>query len=189
MAVSSGDCHHDQCRRERQRSPARPDYRGLGTGTNGILFPRAGTSPSKTASSGFFPLPGSLSRPALRAASRCRIRLLPITAEFGILIQPTGSAVVTGVLSNVMANNNGSTVSLVDGAETTGASLNVTIADSEASNNSQHRRPGDLVARPRGHRRHAAQCRCQLQRYRTWRGTRMPLFGSRIRWSPGILLE
>jgi hypothetical protein len=53
---------------------------------------------------------------------------------FGILVQPTGSAVVTGVLSKGTANNNNSGI-LVAGSSTTGASLNVTIVDTEASNN------------------------------------------------------
>jgi hypothetical protein len=54
----------------------------------------------------------------------------------GIAIVPNGSAVVTGVLSKVTANNNtfGGGIT-VRGSSTTGASLNVTIVDSEASNN------------------------------------------------------
>jgi Periplasmic copper-binding protein (NosD) len=54
--------------------------------------------------------------------------------SMGILVQPTGSAVVTGVLSKVTANNTAFGI-FVDGSFTTGASLNVTIDDSEASNN------------------------------------------------------
>jgi hypothetical protein len=50
------------------------------------------------------------------------------------MVQPTGSAVVTGVLSNVITNNNADGI-VVNGQLTTGASLNVTIVDSEASNN------------------------------------------------------
>ncbi|MGH6838481.1 MAG: right-handed parallel beta-helix repeat-containing protein [Methylocella sp.] len=52
----------------------------------------------------------------------------------GIGIEPNGSAVVTGVLSNVIADDNDSGIS-VEGKFTTGASLNVVIADSETSNN------------------------------------------------------
>ena len=55
-------------------------------------------------------------------------------APNGILVIPTGSAVVTGVLSKVTANNNGVGIT-VWGSPTTGASLNVTIVDSVASNN------------------------------------------------------
>jgi hypothetical protein len=53
----------------------------------------------------------------------------------GLWVQPTGSAAVTGVLSTVTANNNSINGIFVDGSVTTGASLKVTIADSEASNN------------------------------------------------------
>jgi hypothetical protein len=52
----------------------------------------------------------------------------------GIGIEPTGSAVVTGVISKVIADNNNTGVT-VEGKFTTGASLNVVIADSETSNN------------------------------------------------------
>ena len=55
----------------------------------------------------------------------------------GIDIAPTGSAVVTGVLGKVTANNNFRGIE-VDGAATSGASLNVTIVDSEASNNNNN---------------------------------------------------
>jgi hypothetical protein len=50
----------------------------------------------------------------------------------GIFVQPTGSAVVTGVLSKVTMDNNGAGISVENNS--TGA-LNVTIVDSEASNN------------------------------------------------------
>jgi Right handed beta helix region len=52
----------------------------------------------------------------------------------GIAVEPTGSAVVTGVLSEVTANNNGFGI-IVGRGMTTGESLNVTIVDSVASNN------------------------------------------------------
>ncbi len=52
----------------------------------------------------------------------------------GIGIEPTGSAVVTGVISKVIADNNNTGVT-VEGKFTTGASLNVVVADSETSNN------------------------------------------------------
>ncbi|MDQ6701828.1 MAG: hypothetical protein M3Z96_01335 [Pseudomonadota bacterium] len=51
----------------------------------------------------------------------------------GISVRPGGSAVVKGVLSKVTANNNDEGID-VDGSFA--ASLNVTIVDSEASNNS-----------------------------------------------------
>jgi hypothetical protein len=52
----------------------------------------------------------------------------------GIGIQPSGSAVVAGVLRNVIANDNNTGIA-VEGKFTTGASLNVVIVDSETSNN------------------------------------------------------
>jgi hypothetical protein len=52
----------------------------------------------------------------------------------GIGVEPFGSAVVTGVLSHVIADDNNAGIS-VAGTFTTGASLNVTVADSETSNN------------------------------------------------------
>jgi hypothetical protein len=54
----------------------------------------------------------------------------------GIAVSPTGSALVTGVLSKVTTNNTFNNLGIaVDGRSTTGASLNVTIIDSEDSNN------------------------------------------------------
>ena len=53
----------------------------------------------------------------------------------GVYVVPGGSAVVSGVLSKVIMNNNNGYGITVSGAVTTGASLNVTIVDSEASNN------------------------------------------------------
>jgi hypothetical protein len=52
----------------------------------------------------------------------------------GIYIGPTGSATVTGVISKVITDNNSWGIG-VGGALTAGAVLNVTIVDSEASNN------------------------------------------------------
>jgi hypothetical protein len=52
----------------------------------------------------------------------------------GIAIAPNGPAVVTGVLSKVITNNNGVGIG-VNASVTPGASLNVTVVDSVASNN------------------------------------------------------
>jgi hypothetical protein len=52
----------------------------------------------------------------------------------GITVEPAGAAAVTGLLSKVTANNNAARGILVEGESTTGA-VNVTIVDSEASNN------------------------------------------------------
>jgi hypothetical protein len=85
---------------------------GLGTGTNGI-FCSGGT------------YGGTL------AIENCVIWDFPTA---GIFIQPTGSAVISGVLSKVITNNNEVGI-VVASSPTTGASLNVTVVDSEASNN------------------------------------------------------
>jgi hypothetical protein len=52
----------------------------------------------------------------------------------GIQIGPTSSAVVTGVLSKITANNNNFGIT-VGGSSTTGTPLKATIVDSVASNN------------------------------------------------------
>jgi Right handed beta helix region len=57
--------------------------------------------------------------------------------DVGIFVQPTGSAVVTGVLSKVTANDNFLDGIDVNSEVTTGASFNVTIVDSVASNNGE----------------------------------------------------
>jgi hypothetical protein len=85
---------------------------GLDTGTNGIFY-SGGTY------GGNF------------AIENCVIRDF---GGAGIFIQPTGSGVISGVLSKAITNNSGVGI-VVNGTLTTGASLNVTIVDSEASNN------------------------------------------------------
>ncbi len=57
-----------------------------------------------------------------------------INNNVGIFVQPTGSAALTGVVSNTTANTNVSGI-VVNGGGTTGT-LNVTVADSDISNNS-----------------------------------------------------
>jgi hypothetical protein len=84
---------------------------GLGSGFDGILFNTGGNL----------------------AIENCVIRNF---TEAGIFIAPTGSAVVTGVLGKVITTNNFFGGIHVDGRRTTGGSLNVTIVDSVASNNS-----------------------------------------------------
>ncbi|HEY8033173.1 MAG TPA: hypothetical protein VIF02_12555 [Methylocella sp.] len=107
---------------------------GTGGGINGILlntgailavencvvrgFERAGISISSTTSSSF-----SVSN---TMAFNNRVA--------GIRVQPAASVTVTGVLSNITANN-GETGIAVDGSQTTGGSLNVAIVDSEVSFN------------------------------------------------------
>ena len=81
---------------------------GLGSGANGILFKTGGNL----------------------AIENCVIRDFSGT---GINIAPTGSAAVTGVLSNVITYNNPNGIN-VNGTALTGSSLNVTVVNSVASN-------------------------------------------------------
>ncbi|MGH6858355.1 MAG: hypothetical protein ACRECP_12170 [Methylocella sp.] len=81
---------------------------GLGSGNTGIQFDTGGSL----------------------AVENCVIRDFFI----GINIAPTGSAAITGVLSNVITDNNNNGI-LVNGTASTGASVNVTVVDSVASNN------------------------------------------------------
>jgi hypothetical protein len=109
---------------------------GIGGATNGILF-NSGVSLA-------------IENCIIRTISTAGINIAPSTgsssfsvsntitsdnSNSGILVHPFGSAVVTGVLSKVTANNNGNQGIVVSGVATTGALLNVTIVDSEASNN------------------------------------------------------
>ncbi|MGI8567852.1 MAG: NosD domain-containing protein [Methylocella sp.] len=126
-----GQRHHDQCRSDRQRSIARPDHRRT--------WYRIERHPVHL---GQKPRDRKLRHPEF---CQCRAQYLAQHVEqllgveydcfnsvVGISVQPTGTAVVTGVLSDVTANNNGSGILVVG----SGASLNVTIANSDASNNS-----------------------------------------------------
>ncbi|MGH6834198.1 MAG: right-handed parallel beta-helix repeat-containing protein [Methylocella sp.] len=85
---------------------------GFGSGSNGIVFATGGNL----------------------AIENCVVRGF---TGAGINIRPTGSAVVTGVFSNVTTNNNLEGI-FVSGLFTTGGSVNVTIVDSEASNNADN---------------------------------------------------
>jgi hypothetical protein len=82
---------------------------GLGSGLSGILFKTGGNF----------------------AIENCVIRGF---TNAGIAIQPTGSNVVTGVLRNVITNNNNTGIAM--NSDSGPGQDNVTIVDSEASNNS-----------------------------------------------------
>ena len=56
----------------------------------------------------------------------------------GIFIQPTGAALVTGVLSRDTTDANATNGIVLSGAMSTAASLNVSIVDSEASDNANY---------------------------------------------------
>ncbi|MGH6847291.1 MAG: hypothetical protein ACREC0_07590 [Methylocella sp.] len=109
---------------------------GLCLGANGILFTAGGNL--------------AIENCVIRGFTNVGINISPSTSSSfvvsntiasnnpglseGILVRPIGSAVVTGVLSKVTANNNGEGIE-VFGLFTTGASLDVAIVDSVASNN------------------------------------------------------
>jgi Right handed beta helix region len=109
---------------------------GLGSGTNGILFNTGGNLAIEncvvrgfgTAGINISPSTSSSFSVANTIASNNGLH------SSGIFIQPTGSALVTGVLSKVITNNNGGGIELGN-RSTAVAALNVVIVDSEASNN------------------------------------------------------
>ncbi len=110
---------------------------GLGSANNGILFTAGGNLAIENCVIRGFTFAGikiahSTSTPSSFSVSNT---IASKTAR-GIVFVPIGSAVVTGVLSKVTTNNNFNGI-LVDGQFTTGAgaSLNVTIVNSEASGN------------------------------------------------------
>ena len=124
----------------------------------------------------------------LRAGNVTLPGRLPRSLRPRCSINPQGAAVVQGVLSKVTANNNNTTEIVVDGSFTTGASLNVTVVDSEASNNSS----SGVLAFSRPATRPPPSC-CAMSLPATTGAdlsrTRLPSFGSRIRWSRGIVPE
>ncbi|MGH6847523.1 MAG: right-handed parallel beta-helix repeat-containing protein, partial [Methylocella sp.] len=109
---------------------------GLGTGLNGILFNSGGNLAIENCVIRGFTFAGINISPSTSGSfvvSNTIASNNPGLSE-GILVRPIGSAVVTGVLSEVTANNNFFGID-VNGSLTTGAALNVTIVDSETSNN------------------------------------------------------
>ncbi|MDQ6867465.1 MAG: right-handed parallel beta-helix repeat-containing protein [Pseudomonadota bacterium] len=105
---------------------------GLGSGQNGIQFNTGGNLAIENCVIRNFVGAGINISP--RTSSSFSVSNTIASNTDGIAIQPTGTAVVKGVLSKVTANNNFDGI-LVDGSVTTGTSLNVTIDDSVASNN------------------------------------------------------
>jgi len=107
---------------------------GLGTGTNGILFNTGGNLAIENCVIRNFATAGINIVPSTSSSFSVSNTIASNNLANGILVVPIVSAVVTGVLSEVTANNNFNGI-LVNGRLTTGASLNVTIVDSVASNN------------------------------------------------------
>jgi hypothetical protein len=153
---------------------------GLGVGTNGILFNTGRNLAIEYCVIRNFGTAGINIASSTSSKFSVSNTISSDSPGNGITIPPTGAAAVTAVLSKVAANNNGLGF-LVIGASTTGA-LNVTIVDSEASNNfvsgvgAFRPPPCCAISLP-------ATTLSDLAR------TRMPSFGSRIRWLRGTILE
>ncbi len=108
---------------------------GLGIGNNGIRFIAGGNLAIENCVIRNFFFAGINIAPSTSTSSSVSVsNTIASNNGRGIVFVPTGSAVVTGVLNKVTTNNNFNGI-LVNGAFTTGASLNVTIVDSETSNN------------------------------------------------------
>jgi hypothetical protein len=108
---------------------------GLGVGTNGIRFNTGGNLAIENCVVRNFTLAGIAITPSTSSNFSVSNTIASDNPNEGIAINPQGAAVVQGVLSKVTANNNNSAGIVVDGSFTTGASLNVTVVDSEAANN------------------------------------------------------
>ena len=111
---------------------------GIGSGSNGILFNSGGNLAIENCDIRNFVSAGINISSSTSSSFSVSNTIASNNLSIGINVRPTGSAAVTGVLSKVTANNNSDGIS-VEGDSTTGA-VNVTIVDSEASNN-----PGDGV--------------------------------------------
>jgi len=107
---------------------------GLGSGSIGIRFDTGGNLAIENCVIGNFVTAGIIIVPSTSSSFSVSNTIASNNLASGILVVPIVSAVVTGVLSDVTANNNLNGI-FVNGRPTTGASLNVTIVDSVASNN------------------------------------------------------
>jgi hypothetical protein len=108
---------------------------GVNSAQNGILFNKGGNlAIENCVVRGFF-IAGINIEPRTNTPSSVSVsNTIASNNGRGIIFVPIGSAAVKGVLSNVKTNNNFNGI-LVNGETTTGPSLNVTIVDSESSNN------------------------------------------------------
>jgi hypothetical protein len=107
---------------------------GLGSPFDGILFNSGGNLAIENCVVRGFPNAGIAILPST-SSSFSVSNTIASNNGAGIFVEIDSLATVTGVLSKVTANNNnGEGIELVTGGST-GPSLNVTIVDSEASNN------------------------------------------------------
>ena len=108
--------------------------KGIGGAANGMLFSTGLNLALENCAVRVFSTAGVKISPSTSSSFSVSNTIASNNSGTGVLVKPTGSAVVTGLLSKVTANNDFGGI-VVDGELTTGASLNVTIADSAASNN------------------------------------------------------
>jgi hypothetical protein len=106
---------------------------GLGSGANGILFNTGKSLAIENCVIRNFAGTGINIVPSTSSSFSVSNTIASNNGNNGIFAKP-GGGIVTGVLSKVTANNNGTGI-FAAGSSVTGASLNVTIVDSEASNN------------------------------------------------------
>ncbi len=110
---------------------------GLGSGVNGILFNTGANLAIENCVVRNFTFAGINISPSTSSSFSVANTIASNNpGGIGILVQPTGSAAVTGVLSKVTANNNSNGNGIfVSALKLSGGGVNVTIVDSEASNN------------------------------------------------------
>ena len=158
---------------------------GLGSGANGILFNTGGNLAIENCVVRNFRGSGIFIFSSTPMSFSVSNTIASDNSTEGIFVQPSGSAVVSGVLSKVTVNNNFGGINVV-GSST----LNVTIVDSEASNN-RISQSSPASASARTVRPPPSWCAIPLPAttISASRHLIMQFFGSRIRWSRGVILE
>jgi hypothetical protein len=119
---------------------------GAGVGSAGIVFNTGGSLTVQRSFIRHFNGDGIRFLPNASSKLVVSNTLVADNHNAGIRVEPTGSGGVNAVLSRVGANNNGTIGIWIEGEISTGT-LNVTIADSVASNNAANRPMA--VPRPR----------------------------------------
>ncbi|HEY8031151.1 MAG TPA: right-handed parallel beta-helix repeat-containing protein [Methylocella sp.] len=109
--------------------------RGIGAGSSGVRLFTGGNVAIENCVIRDFANAGINLSPTTSSSFSISNVIASNNGHIGVRVHPRGTAVVTGVINKVTANNNGVFGITVDGVESTGASLNVTVAGSESSNN------------------------------------------------------
>jgi hypothetical protein len=158
---------------------------GLGTGLSGIQFNTGGNLAIENCVIRNFDI-GIFIRPTTPSTFSVSDTIASNNIESGISVLPSGVGIVAGVLSKVTANNNHDGI-FVGGIAGTGGK--VTIVDSEASNNAGS---GVVTGSPPFLAPPPTSC-CAMSLPATtvpdFSQAGMAFFGSRIRWSRGMVLE